>query len=48
MKHMASSFSKPQIMVDAPIKEDDEEQNDYAALLAGDQARDTLRKKNKN
>jgi hypothetical protein len=48
MKHMANSFSKPQVMIDAPIKEDDEEQNDHAALLAGDQARDTLRKKNKN
>ena len=47
MKHVANSFSRPQIRVEAPIKEDEEEEHDQAALLAGDEARDIIRKNNK-
>jgi hypothetical protein len=28
MKHVANSLSRPQIRIEAPIKEDEEEQND--------------------
>lgn len=48
MKHVANSLSRPQIVVEAPIKEDEEEQNDQATLLAADKDRDLVRKHNKS
>ena len=48
IKGIVNSLSRPQVMLEGSIKEDEEEHNDHAALLAGDLARDMVRKKNKN